>query len=83
MAYIGIYAQTLRLAELKALLFMEPDQASPRAQRIERALLICSDLDARWWANIGRGKSAEDLIAYFNQPPPRRLPPIPYEDWPQ
>jgi hypothetical protein len=50
--------------------------------QIERTLVICLTLDSRWWHTIGAGKSAEDVVRYFNRPAPRRVPPRPYEDLP-
>jgi hypothetical protein len=53
-----------------------------RRTQIERTLVICLTLDTQWWDTIGVGKSAEDLVRYFNRPAPRCLPPRPYEDLP-
>jgi hypothetical protein len=66
--------------ELLQLLLSASDEQ--RRTQIERTLAICLTLDTRWWNTIGAGKSAEDLLTYFNRPTPRRLPPRPYEDLP-
>ena len=69
-----------RLSELAKLLYAEEDQENERAKAIARTITICSMNDARWWEQ--HAEDAEELIRFYNRPPPRRLPPIPYEDWP-
>ena len=72
-----------RLSELATLLYAEPDHESIRRKAIARTITICSMNDGRWWEQIGDGYTAEGLISYCNRPPPRRLPPVPYEELPE
>ena len=72
----------LRIRELAELL-AAAEFESAKYEQIQRTIWICAGCDERWWRNVAAEKSAEELVAYCNPVPPRRLPSLPYEEWPR